>query len=86
MLAVEQVKSEIENAFLPLRCDASVNTYERVIGFKVVGPNDETIEHMPRLNITLAKNEPILHATLSVARERIEDKGYSLTPWQRHSG
>ena len=86
MLTEKQVKSVIEEALLPLRCDTRFNHYDRNITFRVSESNSVTVVNMKRLNITLAKNEPFLKGTLYVVRDLVEERGYFLASWPTVNG
>lgn len=81
LLTDDQLISSIEGAFEPLRCAAKFDDYRIVISFRVFGPDGGLIVETQRLNAANARNTPYLRATLSSVRQRVEEKGFSLSPW-----
>lgn len=78
MLTDDQIKERIENAFGPLRCVAEIWDYGHQIRFKVFDAKGNEILEMPELTLRNVRDEAQLRTVLSVARDRVENKGFVL--------
>lgn len=71
MLTDDEIKSRVENAFLPHRCVAEIFDYNQKLRFKIFGKNDESLVEMPLIVLRKMRDPQILEQLLTEARSRI---------------
>lgn len=78
----DEIKSIVENAFLPLRCGAEIWDHKNNLRFRVFGSNDQGVIDYPKLVLDQVRSDVSLSSILRQVRERVEAKGFALEPWE----
>lgn len=81
MLTNTEIQTIVEGAFHPHRCVAEVWDYGQKLRFKVFAPDDKGVIEVPELVLSTVHEKSQLQATISLFRERVEEKGFGLQPW-----
>src|SRR5690606_27516128 len=81
MRTKEQVVEIIQSAFAPLDCVAELHDYNRVVGFRVYGPNNEPLLKFKETPVDGLLSGPGLETIISAARRNVEQQGFKLDPW-----
>jgi hypothetical protein len=80
MLSKDEIKTAVEGAFRPLRCFVVIWDYDRQLKFSVW--NDEKMVRMfASVWVERLCNRDYLESYLLSARDRVEEQGYTLEPW-----
>lgn len=81
MLTSEAILEKVRKAFAPYHVVAELQDYHRQLGFRVYGPDNETIATFEGNLIQDLKTPANLKQMLLDAREQIEGAGRALSPW-----
>jgi hypothetical protein len=82
MRSDDEIKEIIQQAFKPLRCVAEIWDYGEKIRFRVYRPDDKPLIQYSELTMRQAQSDRSLSDLLTEARQRVEEKGHHLDPWQ----
>lgn len=72
----ERVRRTIEQAFLPLRCVAKFDDYDKVISFKIFGPDGGVVQKLEDINAENANSKGYLDSVLASVRLILRNKGF----------
>jgi hypothetical protein len=81
-LSVAEIKEIIRSAFAPLHCGVEDFDYQQKVRFRVFDAKDEVVLDVPEIKIRVAGRSSELHELLSLARQRLEGKGFALAEWR----
>ncbi len=77
MLNNEQILTQVENAFVPLRCSAQIWACGLRLRFKVFDGGRDVID-MPKILVSEVQDELDMKSMLAMIRLRLGQKGYLL--------
>jgi hypothetical protein len=77
MLTHDQIITSVQNAFLPLSCDAKIWDFDGKLRFKI-SENGLHVVRMDEVDLRYACDEELLASVLNTVRDRIQSKGYIL--------
>jgi len=80
-ISLEDIIATIEGAFSPLRCVAESCDYGNAVRFRVFGADDKPIANMDHVAVSRLRDPNGLKAAIEGARDFIERRGHSLSPW-----
>ena len=79
---LEIVMESIRGAFTPLECVVEEQDFRQKVGFRVYGPQGESLLTMDRVVLKHLNDRNGLSAVVNGARDRIQSMGHKLGPWQ----
>jgi hypothetical protein len=77
MLTHDEIIASVQNAFLPLCCDAKIWDFDAKLRFKI-SENGQHVVRMDEVAMDYAQDEELLASVLNIVRTRIQSKGYVL--------
>ena len=81
LLNIDVAIVAIRNAFNPLTCTVELYDYQKVIRFRVFGPDNTAVLSIQSLSVRDVVDPSILRAELQQARALVETKGFRLKSW-----
>lgn len=78
----EEIKSIFRSGVQPLRCEAETWDYADKLRVRVFDDRDLPLLSFPRIALDQARGDGALASMIGNARERLEARGYGLSPWQ----
>jgi hypothetical protein len=81
VLNIDVAIGAIRNAFSPLTCTVELYDYQKLIRFRVFGPDNTAVLSIPSLSVRDVVDPSILRAELQQARALVETKGFRLKSW-----